>query len=495
MKSIPTLVIGAACVAWLPAQAAAQTPAIERAEQAPPLTSRRAEPAARPCSERWCPDTGRPTTEVQAARPASPDDGAAQPAPLRLTLDAAIQQAVSASHRIGELRARQESARAASEGREAADRPQVSAQAGYARTNHVDAFGISLPGRPFEVIYPDIPDNYRARLDLQWPIYTFGRTAALERLARTEVEATGKDVEAGRADLTLDVTRAFWALVTARESVRVLESSLKRMDAALQDVQNRQKVGLVPPSDVLSVQAQRSRQQMLLILAQNQLDVSRADLARLAGLPPDAAIEPEAALDQPAAPSADIASLADEARRARPERQALVQRLAGAGERRVAAAAATRPVLAIAGGLDYARPNPRIFPRIGEFRESWDASVSFSWLLWDGGRTRADIAEATATERATAERLAEFDRALDVEVRQRWLDTQSSRAAVGAALDSVNAATEARRVVEERFRAGVATTTEVLDAQVALLQAELDRTQALASVRLADARLARAVGR
>jgi outer membrane protein TolC len=472
MKSIPTLVIGAACVAWLPAQAAAQTPAIERAEQAPPLTSRRAEPAARPCSERWCPDTGRPTTEVQAARPASPDDGAAQPAPLRLTLDAAIQQAVSASHRIGELRARQESARAASEGREAADRPQVSAQAGYARTNHVDAFGISLPGRPFEVIYPDIPDNYRARLDLQWPIYTFGRTAALERLARTEVEATGKDVEAGRADLTLDVTRAFWALVTARE-----------------------KVGLVPPSDVLSVQAQRSRQQMLLILAQNQLDVSRADLARLAGLPPDAAIEPEAALDQPAAPSADIASLADEARRARPERQALVQRLAGAGERRVAAAAATRPVLAIAGGLDYARPNPRIFPRIGEFRESWDASVSFSWLLWDGGRTRADIAEATATERATAERLAEFDRALDVEVRQRWLDTQSSRAAVGAALDSVNAATEARRVVEERFRAGVATTTEVLDAQVALLQAELDRTQALASVRLADARLARAVGR
>jgi outer membrane protein TolC len=402
---------------------------------------------------------------------------------------------VSASHRIGELRARQESARAASEGREAADRPQVSAQAGYARTNHVDAFGISLPGRPFEVIYPDIPDNYRARLDLQWPIYTFGRTAALERLARTEVEATGKDVEAGRADLTLDVTRAFWALVTARESVRVLESSLKRMDAALQDVQNRQKVGLVPPSDVLSVQAQRSRQQMLLILAQNQLDVSRADLARLAGLPPDAAIEPEAALDQPAAPSADIASLADEARRARPERQALVQRLAGAGERRVAAAAATRPVLAIAGGLDYARPNPRIFPRIGEFRESWDASVSFSWLLWDGGRTRADIAEATATERATAERLAEFDRALDVEVRQRWLDTQSSRAAVGAALDSVNAATEARRVVEERFRAGVATTTEVLDAQVALLQAELDRTQALASVRLADARLARAVGR
>ena len=57
------------------------------------------------------------------------------------------------------------------------------------------------------------------------------------------------------------------------------------------------------------------------------------------------------------------------------------------------------------------------------------------------------------------------------------------------------AADEALRVVNERFRVGVATSTEVLDAETALLQAELDRTRALANARLADARLARAVGR
>ena len=41
----------------------------------------------------------------------------------------------------------------------------------------------------------------------------------------------------------------------------------------------------------------------------------------------------------------------------------------------------------------------------------------------------------------------------------------------------------------------MATSTDVLDAQVALLQGELDRTQAMAMARLADARLSRAVGR
>ena len=65
---------------------------------------------------------------------------------------------------------------------------------------------------------------------------------------------------------------------------------------------------------------------------------------------------------------------------------------------------------------------------------------------------------------------------------------------VRAATDAVRSAAEARRVVGDRFAAGVATSTDVLVAQVALLEAELARTRALASVRLAEARLARALG-
>jgi outer membrane protein TolC len=49
-------------------------------------------------------------------------------------------------------------------------------------------------------------------------------------------------------------------------------------------------------------------------------------------------------------------------------------------------------------------------------------------------------------------------------------------------------------VIAERYRVGVATQADVLDADLALLQAELDRTRAQANVRLAEARLARALG-
>jgi len=80
-------------------------------------------------------------------------------------------------------------------------------------------------------------------------------------------------------------------------------------------------------------------------------------------------------------------------------------------------------------------------------------------------------------------------------IRQRLTELESSRAAIAAAADAVRSATEARRVVGERFTAGVATSTDVVDAQVAVLQAELDRTQAVANAHLARARLDRALGR
>lgn len=426
---------------------------------------------------------------LAGAAPAAAQDGS------RLTLDDAVARGLAASHRLAELKARGEGSMAAVQGRHAATMPQMSAQAGYTRTNHVEEFGIQLPNQPLRVIYPDIPDNGRLRLDLQWPIYTFGRLDALERAARAEADASGLDLAAARNDLKLEITRAFWAVVTATESVRVVDESFKRTDAYLEDMRNRFKVGLVPPNDVLSVEAQRSRQQMLLIQARNQREQALADLRRLIGAAPDSPVEVQAAFDQPAASVGDASALTDEARKARPDRQALETRIKGAGERTEALAAGKKPLVAVGAGVDYARPNPRIFPRTSEWKESWDASVNFSWTFWDGGRVNADVAEARANQRAVRERLAEFDAQLDVEVRQRRLDLESARATVAAADDAVRAATEARRVVGDRFSNGVATSTDVLDAQVALLQAGLDRTQALASVRMAEARLARALGR
>lgn len=421
--------------------------------------------------------------------------GPAPGAISRLTLADAIAQALAQSHRLAELLAREDAATASERTRALADRPQLTLLAGYTRTSHVPEFAVTTATGARNVLFPDIPDNWRTRLDVQWPIYTSGRVDALVRAARAERDATAHDREAARGDLRLEVARAFWSLVTAGETVRVVEQSVRRLDAHLDAVRAQLRAGIVPPNDVLTVEAQRSRQQVLLIEATNTRSVVEADLRRLVGIETRSPIEPQGDLATPLEPLADEATLVAEARASRAERRALVERIDAQAARGDATAATQRPTVALAGGYDLARPNPRIVPRRAETDDSWDVSLNVSWSLWDGGRARSERAEMAAVERALRARLDEFDSLLQFEVTSRRLEVESAAAAIVAATDGVRSATEARRVVFERFSAGVATSVDLLDAQVALLQAELDRTRTLANVQIALARLDRARGR
>jgi outer membrane protein TolC len=431
---------------------------------------------------------------LAATSPAAAQD----PLPARVTLDEALARAAANSHRLGELRARESAAGALLDQRRAADMPIVSAQAGYQRTNHVDPYGFVQNGR-LQVLYPDVPDNWRARLDMQWPIYTGGRTKALEQAATAEHNATGKDLESARADLRLETTRAFWALVTATESVSVVGESVKRIEAQLGDVRARFDAGFLPPNDVLTVDSRVSQQRTLLIQARNLRDGARAELARLMGAPVDADFEVDAVLaEAPPSPAASARQASPpgsaQGQIERADREALALRVDAAESRIAAARADNKPSVAVIAGYDYARPNPRIFPREDVWEDSWDLGVNVSFTLWNGGRTAAQVAEAQHQAEAARERLAEADTQIALEIRQRQLDLESVRSQVETASAAVVSATEARRVVAERFGAGVATSTDLLDAQVDQLQAELERTRALANVKLAEARLARALG-
>jgi outer membrane protein len=420
-----------------------------------------------------------------------------QTPPIRLTLAEAIARGLENSHRIAEIKAREEGARATAQLADLGKKPIVSASLGYSRTNHVPEFAFVQPGGNRLVVYPDIPDNFVSRVAFQWPIFTSGRVDALERAAAAEVAAVGSDIEAARADLRLEITRAYWAAVTAGETERVLEEAAARVQAQVTDAQQRFAVGLIPPNEVTSLEAQRSRERAQLIEATNLHESALVELGRLIGAPAEAVIEPADPIERSAlaAKQSDVGGLIEAALKDRPELKALASRLEGAEARRKAASTGNKPTINLGGGVDYANPNPRIFPRKGEWQESWDVGVNVNWNFFDFGRTRAQTAEAAAAVRATRERTAELESVVSADVRLRFLDWESARALVLATEDAIKSAGEARRVVADRFAAGVATSTDVIVAQVALLETELARTRALANVRLAEARLQRTLGR
>jgi outer membrane protein TolC len=406
--------------------------------------------------------------------------------PVAITLDDAIQRGLASAPRLREAQARESAAAATRDARATIDHPTVTASSSYMRTNHVDEYGIPQAGGGTRVLFPDIPDNYRLRADVLWPVWTGGRVNALVASAEAERRATDADAAVIAADLRLEIAQAYWTLVTARETVKVIDQSLQRTDAWVRDVQARLDVGLVSPHEVLTAKAQRARHQVQRIQASHAASTAERELARLIGMP-DQTLDPVSPVDQPSAQAMDATGV-------RSERIAFTERQSAFRSAAAAAMAARRPQVAAIAGLEPARPNNRFVPRQDEWRTSWDLGVSVTWSLWDGGRARADRAAAQAQAQAIGHRLKEFDARVAVDVQTRRLDIETAVASIAASDEAVAAATEAHRVLQERYAAGVATSTEVLDAQVALLDATLERTKLQAGLRLSEARLRRALG-
>jgi outer membrane protein TolC len=239
--------------------------------------------------------------------------------------------------------------------------------------------------------------------------------------------------------------------------------------------------------------------------------VLEADLVRLTGLPPGIRVEPTADLTPPspeggaAPPGGDLLGaalaedglepLVEEALRARPERKALEHRIQAASRRARAARAGGRPTVEAVAGWDYARPNRQVLPIRGEWDDTWDVSLRARVSVWDGGRTDEAVARAQARTAALEARLRQLDDAVRQEVTSRRLALRTALDAIEVAEQNVASAREGRRVAADRYREGVIPSSELLDAEVALLEAGLDRTQAIARARLARAALERAMGR
>ena len=146
---------------------------------------------------------------------------------------------------------------------------------------------VPQPGGTRLVVYPDIPDNVVSRLSFQWPIYTAGRIDALERAAIAEARPPAPT---SRRRARICVWKS--CAPTGRRRPPGSRSACSRNPwrgptRRCIDARNRFEVGLIPPNEVSSLEAQRSRERAQLIEAANIRESALIELRRLIGAPPD----------------------------------------------------------------------------------------------------------------------------------------------------------------------------------------------------------------
>ena len=430
--------------------------------------------------------------------PAPGDATAGTAAELPLDLAGAVRRARQNSPRLRALESLRLAAEHEMDESRAAKLPSLDATADYTRRSSVPELTIPIGG-VMRTIFPDIHDNWAARVEAWFPLYTGGGTRGSIDAARSRRDAAIDDVAAGDVELAFETRQAYWALTTALETERVLQAALASFDAHVQDARNRERFGFAAHDEVLAVEVQRDRAELARLRAENLTKTIRADLASLLDLPEDTIVVPIEPLRDTGPGSSDetrdVETLVTEALSHRPDRAALSARISAGEAVERTERSGGRPHVALAAGYDYARPNRIIVPPENQWDDSWDVSVRVSMRLFDGGRTRAASAAAAARTEALRQQRDDMDRRIRRDVTSRLLDLHTASLAVSVAEANVASAAESLRISRDRYREGVIPSSELLDAERARLDADLDLTRVLAGVRQARAALDRAVGR
>ena len=252
---------------------------------------------------------------------------------------------------------------------------------------------------------------------------------------------------------------------------------------------NRRDAGLVTDADVLQLDVHVSRTREQLVRAASDERIARAQLNELMGEPLGEAFALDRAPTAAALDAGDLASLEAEAVKNRSDVKlaALQEQLAGANQT-VARAALLPQVVAQAGWeINGGAWNTRA--------SSWVVGAVASINVFHGFADTARLAEAReqAARRALERQQAETAARLDVHIAAARLDAARASEAVGRA--AVDQARESRRIIRDRYEAGLTDVVSLLRAAEAVVQAETQQTAAQVAVLTETAALQRSLGR
>jgi len=430
----------------------------------------------------------------------------AAPAQKRpLSLDEAIAAGLEASPALHASRAKVDASSARAREVAAMRLPALKLGAGYTRLSEIPPFEVTLPIFPQPIVVSqNYFNNWTLRLTAQQPLFTGFRLQANTESARMLEASAGWDLTKDRSEFVFAVKNAYWGLARAREIEAVVDDTIVQVQEHLKDVRAFFDQGLLTKNEVLRAELQLSQTELLRIDARNASEMARTSLNTLIGLPVEADVELTSSAESAASQvPADVGPVEDAAARSllgtalagRPELKASEFRIKASEAGLKAARSGWYPQVALAGNYYYLRPNPRLLPAVDRFKATWDVGVSVSFDLWNWGQTKSQTEQAKAqlSQARDARKLLEDQAVLDV--TQSRLALVQARDKIGVAAQAVGQAEENLRMVREQFREGVALNSDVLDAEVFLLQARTSRTQAAMDLALAQARLEKALGK
>ena len=359
-------------------------------------------------------------------------------------------------------------------------------------------------------------DNYvlQARLSVPLSDYVL-RISDASGATKASRQSSELEVAAEKLKVANDARALYYNWLRARAQVSIAKTAVESTQARLTDARASFTVGAISKADLLRIEALVANTQLVLDQAQSALDLTTGQLAivmedwhpnyKVGEGIPDPSTVAVAGADAPVTAGADApvgpsggtpaSRLVAEAHAHRLEVRATDEAIRALAYGASAAGAGAWPKIDAIGDVTYANPNPRYFPPTAEFHTSWSIGAQATWNYTDTLTQMSQAREYESNQRGAIAQRRLVRAGIANEVLASYLDLTRARSSLDRQRIALASAEEAYRVTTDLFKAGRATSTDLVNSEQELLSAKVGEVNARIDLAIAALTLRHALGR
>ncbi len=346
--------------------------------------------------------------------------------------------------------------------------------------------GQGLVSVPFEMqIAEDKAMLYSAVATV--PLYTSGRISAGISAAKAQASASLDDKQQTTLDIKLAVAEAYIQVLKIAELNTIASAHIAALSSYKNDVTNLHKQGLVSRNDQLMASVALSHAVQGGISAKNQLAIASARYNQLLNRPLSTDFSLEA-LPPQSMPNDTIPTLTARALTTRPELSALQHKIDALGFTAKTIKAVTRPQIYLSGAYRDFDNDLLLDDQVIAY------GLNLVWPIYDGGITHHRSGELQRQAAALQAQVDDYRQLVELQVTQAWLNLDETQQRIKALGQVLEQSAENLKMTQNRYREGLVSSSEVLEAQNLRQQSLGNHTSATYDSALAWIRLQRMTG-
>lgn len=347
---------------------------------------------------------------------------------------------------------------------------------------------ITFPGLGALQLYPE--NNYDAHIGLTQTIFDFGRVSSSLGAAKYNLSMARENLELVKTNYAFQTIQVFYSILLLKQSIVVQQQQIDSLDEALDMATKKVASGTATNFDELTTQVKVAEAQSQKIELDNMLRKQRITLGRLMGTGDSDKFDITGDfMSTSTAP--DEQALVDQALKNRLELMMAKDSENAAKSQLSASKSDNYP--SIKGFFSYGYKNGYL-PDLSEIKQNTVAGGQLEFPLFNGLKTTNQVKESRGNFDSAQERTREVRDTVVSDVRQAVSEVLAATEKIKATELNEKLAEDAVGQAKVRYRSGVITNLDLLNAETSLAQAHLSHLQALYNYTLSTEALKKAVG-